>query len=146
MGRSVGNLSARAAVYSLGLLLLVGCDNSRSSRRQALEGTVTLDGVPLTEGTIVLLPLPGTSGPTAGGTIREGEFSISSDKGVFAGTFRVEITAEGKTGKKMMDPLVGVEIEEVVELIPVRYNHESELTATVTEGSNSQHEFALTTK
>ena len=53
MGRSIGNLSARAAVYSLGLLLLVGCDNSRSSRRQALgrrqalEGTVILDGVPL---------------------------------------------------------------------------------------------------
>ena len=146
MERRIGNQAAWAAVYSFGLLLLVGCSNSTSSGRQALEGTVTLDGVPLTEGSIALRPLPGTSGPTAGGQISEGKFAISADKSVFVGTFRVEITAGRKTGKKVMDSLVGLEIDEVVELIPVCYNRESELTVTVTEGSNNQHEFALTTK
>jgi len=117
--------------------------NANTSANYAI---VTLDGVPLTEGSITLLPLPGTSGPTAGGQISEGKFSISDDKGVFVGTFRVEITAGQKTGKKVMDPLVGLEMDEVVELIPERYNRQSELTVKVTETGSNKYEFALNTK
>lgn len=137
------NILAWAAVCGLGLLLLAGCGGS--SDRQALEGTVTFDGVPLAEGSIVFSPLPGTRGPTAGGQVNDGKFSVSPKGGTFVGTFRVEITATRKTGRKVMDPMLGKEVDDITQYIPMRYNRQSELTAEVTEGSN-QFEFALTSK
>jgi len=127
---------------SIGVLLsLVGCGDS--SGQQLLEGTVTLDGVPLVNGHITFLPQRGTKGSTAGSKITEGDFSIPSKKSVFAGTFRVEITALGKTGKKVMDPMLGREVAQVKQLIPARYNHNSELTVEVTESGPNRFEFNL---
>ena len=131
-------------VCGLGLLVLAGCD--RGSDRQALEGTVTLDGAPLAEGSITLRPLPGTRGPTAGGKINEGKFLISAEGGTFVGTFRVEITASRKTGRKVKDPMLGHEMDETVQFIPVRYNRQSKLTAVVTEAGPNRFTFPLTTK
>ncbi len=144
MERRIGNKAAWAAVCGLGLLLLAGC--GRSSDRQALEGTVTLDGAPLAEGSITLRPLPGTRGPTAGGKISDGKFSVSPEGGTFVGTFRVEITASRKTGRKVKDPRFGREVDEVEQYIPRRYNHQSELTAEVTAEGPNQFKFALTTR
>lgn len=81
------------------LLSLTGC-GEQASDRQSLKGTVTLDGTPLVEGSILFVPQQGTKGPTAGGKISEGRFSVSPEGGTFSGTFRVEITAVRKTGKK----------------------------------------------
>ena len=71
-----------AALLAGCLLLLVGCGGDR---RQPLEGTVTLDGQPLGEGSISFVPLPGTAGPTAGANIAAGRFSIAADQGTFTG-------------------------------------------------------------
>ena len=66
------------------VLLLIGC--GQRGDRQRLEGTVTLDGAPLAEGQITFVPQPGTKGPTAGGQIAEGYFSIPNEGGTFTGT------------------------------------------------------------
>ena len=138
-------ISTRLAGCCMGgicLLLLAGC--SSSSERRALEGTVMLDGDPLAEGSITLRPLLGTPGPTAGGKITKGKFSISTNQSTFVGTFRVEITALRKTGGKVMDPILDREIDQYEQYIPSRYNQQSELTREVTDTGPNRFEFKLT--
>ena len=126
------------------LMVLAGC--GQGSRRQSLEGTVTLDGQPLSEGSITFRPQQGTSGPTAGGKISEGCFSISPDAGTFAGTFRVEITASGKTGRKLKDHRTGELYDEIAQFLPARYNRQSELTADVQAAGPNRFEFTLSSQ
>ena len=144
MKRKSGYQPARAAVCGICLLLSAGC--GWESGRRALEGTVTLDAQPLAEGSISFRPLPGTSGPTAGGKITEGKFSVSPEGGTFVGTFRVEITASRKTGRKVPDTIMAGEVDEVVQFIPARYNRQSELTAEVTDAGPNRFEFPLSSQ
>ena len=123
------------------VLLLIGC--GQQGDRQRLEGTVTLDGAPLAEGQITFVPQPGTKGPTAGGPISEGYFSIPHDGGTFTGTFLVKITATRKTGKQVMNYALNEMIDEIEQFLPLRYNRQSELTREVTDSGPNQFEFAL---
>ena len=123
---------------------LCGCGQDG---RQALEGTVTVDGKPLGEGDIVFFPQPGTLGPTAGGQIVQGHFSVAPEGGTLAGTFRVEITATRKTGEQVKDPtLDNALVDRYEQYLPTRYNQQSELTAEVTETGPNRFEFPLSSQ
>ena len=135
------NQRARSLVCVVCLLVLAGC--GQGSQRQSLEGTVTLDGQPLSEGSITFRPQEGTSGPTAGGKISEGHFRILPEQGTFAGTFRVEITASRKTGKKLKDHRTGEMHDEITQFPPARYNRQSELSAKVQAAGPNRFEFTL---
>src|SRR4051812_23362209 len=80
------------------VMLVAGCN---SNGRQSPRGAVTLDGTLLESGVIKFIPQPGTNGPSAGGLIEAGQFSVASGKGVFPGSYRVEITSIHKTGRKI---------------------------------------------
>jgi hypothetical protein len=140
MKRAIGLLTA----LGLCLAMIGGC--SRSTGRQAIEGTVTLDGTPLAEGSIVFLPQPGTKSPTCGGTVLQGHFSIAPAGGAACGTFRVEITAVRKTGKKVISPKDNQLVDEVQQYIPAKYNQQSELTVTVSEQGPNRFDFPLSSK
>ena len=122
------------------LLLTVGC--GQPGNRLGLNGTVTLDGEPLEVGSIAFLPGSDTKGPTAGGRISEGQFSVAADKGIFEGEFRVAITASRKTGRQEKDPF-GNPFDVREQYLPARYNRQSELTAEVTSSGPNEFEFAL---
>lgn len=130
-------------------ITLSGC--SQDDGRLSLHGTVTFDGTPLPTGNIKFLPQSGTPGPTAGGPIEDGSFSIAADGGTMPGSFRIEITATRKTGNKvydstaeMMDPSVkdGM-VDEIEQYIPARYNQNSNLTADVHSDGDNHFEFVL---
>ena len=125
----------------LSLTLLLGCGSQ--DPRRGLSGTVTLDGEPLALGSISFRGLRGTSGPTAGGEIKEGQFIVPRDGGTFTGTFRVEISATRKTGKQVQDPLLGMMVDEFEQIIPKQYNLQSELSVEVTADGPNEYEFAL---
>ena len=91
------------------------------------------------------MPQPGTSGPSAGGPISEGRFSISRDRGPFAGEFRVAITATRETGKMLNHPDEGP-IPLTKQYLPARYNSKSELTANVKASEKNVFEFELTSQ
>ncbi|HLA85800.1 MAG TPA: hypothetical protein VJL29_13500 [Thermoguttaceae bacterium] len=114
--------------------------------RQSIEGVVTLDGRPLAEGSIQLLPREGTRGPSAGALIKDGRFSIDASKGAFAGTFRVEITAMRQGKQVRIDPETGGKYLLNEQYLPARYNTKSELTADIKEGQPNKLEFALVSK
>ncbi len=142
MNRKTGESCAIWMVGGIGLLLLTGC--GQNSNRKSLEGVVTLDGQPLMEGSIRLIPMQGTGGPTAGGEINDGKFSITS-KGTFVGKFRVEITANRKTGQKKQGPF-GNMVDDYEQYIPDRYNQQSKLEAEVTEAGPNHFEFPLSSQ
>jgi hypothetical protein len=104
-----------------------------------MEGFVTLDGVPIENGTIMLIPATG-KGQSAGGGIIAGRYRITAS----AVPVKVVINASRKDGK-MPDPLSpgsGAMIDRYVEYVPDRYNARTTLALTITEGLN-KHDFAL---
>ncbi len=138
----------RLASQSIPFLLIAalsagGCGDSR---RQRVEGTVTFDGQPIADGYICLTPMEGTPGPTAGGPIVDGRFTIAAEKGPFAGKFRAEVTAS-RPGKRMVfDPETGQNVAAREQFIPAKYNSQSELTVTLAAGKSEPVELALTSK
>jgi hypothetical protein len=116
-------------------LAAVGCGKSKP----IMEGLVTLDGVPIEKGLIMLVPANG-KGQTAGGGIEAGRYRISASPG----TMRIRINAARKDGT-MLDPSApwtGVMIDRYVEYVPDRYNEQTNLEVTVTAGLN-KHDFTL---
>jgi hypothetical protein len=120
-------------------VLLAGCSQPADPwTRAAVSGRVTLDGVPLSEGTITFFPSGTTKGPAAGGPIVEGRYAIPAAEGPVVGTNRVEIRSVQKTGR-LVKPPVAVEtdgppidrVEELKEVVPPRYNRDSTLEFTI---------------
>ena len=91
------------------------------------------------------MPQAGTTSPSAGANISVGRFSISAEKGLLPGEFRVEITAKRKTGQQVLRESAGGMVDQYEQYLPARYNRDSQLTATVQEGAN-QLEFKLTSQ
>ena len=141
--RKTASLLLYLTCVTCGTLLLVACD---SNSRQPVEGTVTLDGRPMADGQIRFVPQEGANGPTAGAKIDNGKFSISAELGIFAGTYRVEITASRPGGRKIPDRVTGQPVDVYKQFIPAKYNTKSELVANVTADGANVFDFAVTAK
>lgn len=126
-------------LLSLALPSAAGCSGSDTEGK--INGTVTLDGTPLKEGTVRFVPVDGKS-QTASAPIKDGKFSAK----VPLGEMRVELSAPLVTGKhKVYDDPNSPTVEDVAELLPDRYNTKSELKITVKKGSQDET-FPLTRK
>jgi hypothetical protein len=116
-----------------------GC--SDNAELGTVAGIVTLDGQPLAKGEIRFVPADGQSA-TAGAAIAEGKFTAS----VPPGEKKVQISAPKVTGKKKMyDTPDSPTVDIVQELLPARYNVQSELTITVGHGTQEE-KFELKSK
>jgi hypothetical protein len=131
----------RCACWSILLVsaLVAGC--SKTSNRGTVTGTVTLDGQPLHAGIIRFIPADGQTA-TAETAIADGKFSAV----IPPGDKKISISAPKVAGKKRMyDATSGPEVDAVQELLPARYNVQTELTLTVSAGAQ-QKDFTLTSK
>ena len=122
-----------------GCMLIVGC--AKKSNRGTVSGNITLDGEPLKSGVIRFVPADGATA-TADSMITDGKFSAD----VPPGDKKVSISAPKVTGKRRMyETPDSPTIDIVQELLPAKYNTQSELTLTVTAGSQGK-DFPLTSK
>lgn len=126
----------------LGIVALLsvvgGCGGSGGLERAGVEGTVTLNGQNIERGSISFSPVGTTKGPTVGGTIENGRYSIPAERGPVLGQYIVEIRAPKETGRKIPDPYsAGRTMNEVVEPVPKRYNSQSELQREIKSGFNN---------
>jgi hypothetical protein len=133
----------RLLLCAILLTALLGCGHGG---RMSVEGTVTLDGQPLQKGSIQFNPLPGSTGPTAGGDIVNGKFAILPSGGPLAGHFQVQIKAVGLTGRKVLDPRSNTMVDEYAQCLPARYNSDSELKAEVVANGPNHFDFAITSE
>jgi hypothetical protein len=119
--------------------MFVGC--GAPTDKHEVAGHVTLDGVAISTGSIRFVPSEET-GTSAGTTIEQGEYLIPGEKGLRVGKYRVVISAADSSV-----PEVSVQGQAPVarELVPPRYNINSELQAEVTEEGENRFDFSLDT-
>ena len=113
-------------------LVLVGC--SRGPKMAEVKGQITLDGNPLETASIRFAPIDG-NGSTAGSTVANGKFEVVLP----ATNYRVQVSAVAplpagtpKDAKHRYE----VGLPDTPELIPAKYNTNSELTLELKEGLN----------
>src|SRR5262245_50486369 len=122
------------------VVLMLGC--SRGRQVGDVHGTVTLDGNPVEDGAVQLSPIDGQA-PTAGAQIVHGKFETRAA----IAKYRVKIesnVALGPDGKKLetgkrIDKYASTPQFTVKQLIPDKYNTNSELELDVKSGLNEPH-------
>ena len=131
----------RAVALAVVVGWTAGCGGANDGRLQ-ITGKVTLDGQPIPGGYVRLSPLG--SGPSAGGRIEQGEFTIARDKGPMAGKYRVVIEAMRETGRMVpVDPALPDDlVADTEQYIPAHYNTRSQLTIELSP-DNTHFEFKL---
>jgi hypothetical protein len=136
---------------ALMLAALVGCAESDALPREAISGTVTLDGQPLKEGVIQFMPAASATGDgtVAGGPIREGKFEIPRHEGPTPGSYSVTILSGGAGADAPpagTPPGEGTPNKPAKEAIPAKYNAQTTLKADVKKGEENTFKFELVTK
>jgi len=119
----------------LALVFLAGC-----ASKPSVTGTVSFDGAPVDGGVINFVPEGGqrAEGGRASAEIKDGKYAIPAEKIPPPGRYRVEILWNKKTGKDVPNPTdPGTTMPETKQVIPVKYNTRSELTADIKVGGNS---------
>ena len=129
-------LRVRPAWLVIGVVFTFGC--GRDDGRQAVSGTVRLDGSSLERGLINFRPLNGTQGPSAGEAVEEGRFRIPAEAGLMPGTYEVTIIAMKETGRVIDDPQKG----RIPELVRIRFEQPPP-QVTVSSQEKNQFEFEL---
>jgi|GEM_PF-791893 len=120
-----------------------GCSEAGPAR-QPISGTITLDGKPLTVGTITFAPLDGTTAATA--PIQDGTYRLSRSEGPAPGRYQVEISAVRPTGRRIAHPdLPSETIDEVRNIVPPNYNVQTELAVEVKPDGEQTLPFQLST-
>ena len=126
----------RMSLFGCLTCLLIGCGGG-DSRRAAIEGKINIDQVALENGEISFSPTDGNNGPTAGGSIKNGFYSIDAAKGPATGWNLVAISGARSTGKRISDPMMpGRTVDEVVSVVPEQYNSRSTLKRELKAGNN----------
>lgn len=120
--------------------LCIGCGPG-GPEIASVEGTVTMDGKPLENASVVFTPPNGR--PAGARTDAEGHYVLNFSggrQGAIPGENRVQISTlrdpfpDGKGGVVPAQP----------ETVPIRYNQESELTFNVVDGQKNVADFELT--
>lgn len=121
-------------------LLQTGCAEQAAS----IHGKVTLDGEPVTAGSISFLPAS-SGGRKAAAAIEQGAYSIPATEKLLPGSYRVEISWHKPTGRKIASADPGMTAEETREVVPAKFNTESTLTVEIS-GGEAEKDFALTSR
>jgi hypothetical protein len=131
---------------ALAVIAAAGCgDSGDGLDRQAIWGTVTLDGKPLESGQIQFQPPPNTAQPVpASGTISAGKYSIPRAEGPVPGTYQVAIFSG--PGEAVAEETPGKAPAARKEAIPTKYNAETKLKAEVKPGGDNAFNYDLTSE
>jgi hypothetical protein len=154
IGRQHGRFTHVLVFTAVGLAA-AGCSQSGDELpREPVSGTVTLDSQPLADGVIQFMPATSATGEgtaviqPGGATIKGGRFSIPRDTGLVPGSYNVAINAadRGAEQTKPDVPGTGQKAQKgrvPKELIPAKYNAQTELKAEIKKGGASDLKFDL---
>ncbi len=122
------------------IALLAGC-SSGDPNFSEVSGTVIVDGQPIKEGNITFVSVSGNA-PSAGGVITDGKYAAK----VHIGSTKVEIRASKVVGQKKVYDTPDSPMRDIMEeMLPAKYNEQTELTLEVEPGSTVK-DFDLSTK
>lgn len=132
------SLTRLAATGALLAALANGC--APRDEKSTVAGTVTLDGTVLKTGQIRFVPLDGSS-PSAGAVIVDGRYTVETTPG--EKTIEISSPKEGRARQMYDDAPEASNLRG--DLVPARYNAQTELTLEVRLGSQNQ-DFELTSR
>ncbi len=126
-------------------IFVTGCGSADTGPpRYAVKGTVTLDGAPLSHGTIQFQSTDNVYGNTMA-EVLQGSFSIPQKSGPVAGEYRILISSIDKIPAPT-DPdeaMRQAELPPPAEKIAEKYNSKTELAATVSESGPNDFTFTV---
>lgn len=130
---NIRNCRGPATALLLLLSIGAGCGGAPSGpERATTKGTVKFDDQPISGGTITFQRGQGSTG----GGIQNGEFNFTGENGVPLGEYTVRFNWMKPTGKKILEPDSGTEVDETLEAIPAKYNTQSTERVTIKAGEN----------
>jgi hypothetical protein len=120
-------------VFVVGLLGFAGCANDNKAE---VTGSVRFDGKPVEKAILTFTPVDGST-PTSGGHVLNGQYSSR----VYLGKTKVSISMSKVIGMKKLypDDPNSKEYPVTGEVLPARYNKESELFVDVKPGTNVEN-------
>jgi hypothetical protein len=125
------------ALFLFGCLMIPGCGAPTVGD---VSGNVTVDGEPAKSGSIAFFAVDGMSS-TAGGAITDGQYAVR----VPPGECRIEIRVSKVVGEKKLYDAPDSPVQPILaEVLPPKYNDDSELTFDVKPGKQ-KHDFNLQT-
>ena len=137
------SLSLPSTAIVLSLVAFSGCGTPDDLNRQAITGTVTLDGQPMPRGAILFEPASEHSGTAVGATIRSGDFTIAKRDGPVPGRYRVRVYASSGVQAPPAKGQTERTPRPMVERLPARYNTQSELGVEVVVRAVNRFRFDL---
>jgi len=134
-----------ACLAFLGALAGVGCGGGGGDNlpRQAVSGTITLDGAPVSHGFIQFRPVNEGATAEVGGEIKDGKYAIPREQGPVPGGYRVSISSTEGTGAAASGGMPGDAGPGAREMIPAKYNVGSTLDREVKAGDANVINFDL---
>ena len=132
-------MQMRVSALMLAVASCLGC-GPQGPEIARVEGTVTLDGIPLPNAAVVFIPENGR--PAGATTDQSGRYALTftrGRKGALLGRHRVRIT----TARDPSETPDGQPIPGVPESIPVNYNSQSKLEFIVVGGKTNIADFPL---
>jgi hypothetical protein len=136
-------VSVELVVPTLMLFVCQGCSGDDPLDRQAISGTIRIGGQPLAAGAILFDPISDQAGTAVGATIRDGGFSIVRKDGPVPGAYKVRIYASSRVQAPAPKGASERKPRPMVELIPEKYNAQTELRAEVVSGRSSSLRYDL---
>ncbi len=133
------NLRCAWILWVVLLTLAAGCGEPPTTA--VVEGTVTVDGTPAEMGSIAFFPTDGKSA-TSGAALENGKYKAQ----VPFGEVKVEVRVNKVVGQQRLYDTPDSPVQPILaEVLPPKYNDQTELTMIVEPGVNQQN-FDLTTK
>lgn len=148
MGMGVEGMAGAKGLSWLGCFVVAlgaasGCGRGGGIDKSIVQGKISYQGTPLTDGQIRFNPIDGTKGPASIAFIENGQFRFTARSGVQSGKFQVEVlsyrpipgakpyTAEQADGH----PEIKVGDIPREQFIPPKYNAKSTLDVTIEAGN-----------
>ncbi|MBA2114739.1 carboxypeptidase-like regulatory domain-containing protein [Bremerella alba] len=132
-----------SVVLATSLISFVGCRGGGDPGVVRVTGTVTMEGKPLPNATVLFVS--GQGRPSGALTDESGRYELNytgHQKGARIGHNRVQIT----TAQGPSETMEGEPVPAIPESIPAKYNSRSELEFTVTEDGENVANFELSSK
>ena len=127
---------------TLCLILAPGCAKQKTSDVN-VNGTVTVEKTPLTEGLITFVPCNGTNGKKCSVVISEGRYIFDSSQDLAAGEYRVEIMGLPPGIKAMAEGKPPSLAKTSYREIAPAYNEKSTLHCTLQSGQENRYDFSV---
>ena len=141
-GRHILRWTWSSALVVFIFLPFTGCGHKSGLERIYVSGQVTYADKPIELGQIRFVPESNTTAPITVEQIRDGQFETATTGGVPVGSYRVELRMYDPEEYQNAPRTAGSPA--VKQLLPDKYNRNSELNITIQSGSSSiEHDFLL---